>query len=59
MDEIKEFKKKMSKDGRSYRWFHRNYLNGITYPYFIIQLNEPDRIHEGVKNAIKKYLDEI
>ena len=56
ISKIKEFKKRMREEGRSFRWFHKTYLNGLSYPYFIIQLNEPERIHEHVKNAIEKYL---
>lgn len=54
---IKKFKNKMSREGRSYRWFHKTYLKNVTYSYFIIQLNEPDRMHDSIKKAISKYLE--
>lgn len=56
IDLIKKFKLRMRVEGRSFKWFHRTYLNGVTYPYFIIQLNEPDRLHDGIKRAIEDYL---
>lgn len=55
---IKNFKARMKTEGRSFKWFHRVYLRDITYPYFIIQLNEPDRLHDGIKQAIEKFLKE-
>ena len=53
---IKKFKAKMRTEGRSFKWFHRTYLNGISYPYFIVQLNEPDRVQDDIKHAIEKYV---
>jgi len=55
--QLKEFKKRIGKEGRSFRWFHRTYIKGLSYPYFIIQLNEPERMHSSVKKAIQKFLD--
>jgi len=55
---IEKFRKKMKKDGRSFRWFWQNNLyTKLTYPYFIIQLNDPDRLQDVVKESIQKYLD--
>ena len=54
---IDKFRKRMKKEGRSFRWFWQNNLdNKLTYPYFIIQLNDQDRMQDAVKDAIKKYL---
>ena len=56
---IKSFKARMKKEGRFYKWFHKTYLNkSMSYPYFIIQLNEPDRMSDDLINAIKKYLED-
>lgn len=56
---IEKFRKKMQKEGRTFRWWHKKYLKNISYPYFIIQLNEPERMQEDVEKAIKKYLDQV
>ena len=55
---IKKFRQRLLKEGRSFRWWHKTYLKNISYPYFIIQLNEPERMQEEVEKAIQKYLAE-
>ncbi|RLB87960.1 MAG: hypothetical protein DRH26_14535 [Deltaproteobacteria bacterium] len=58
VDPIKEFKKKMSKEGRTFKWFHKKYIKDLSYVYFMIQLHDQDRLHDSVIAAIKKFLDE-
>jgi hypothetical protein len=55
---VQRFKAKMRTEGRSFKWFHKNYLSGVTYPYFIIQLNEEDRINTEVMEAIENFIKE-
>ncbi len=55
---VKKFKQKIQKEGRSFKWFHKSYLKEVTYPYFIIQLNDEDRLHDQIKKAINKYLSD-
>ena len=52
-----KFKKRMREEGRTFKWFYNNYLVDVSYPYFIIQLNEKDRLSEEIKKAIVKYLE--
>ena len=54
---IEIFKKKMREEGRSFKWFHKTYINGVSYVYFIIQINDCDKLHDSVKVAIEKYLE--
>jgi len=56
VDIIEKFKRQMRSEGRTFKWFYRTYLNNVTYPYFIIQLNEKDRLSDEIKKAIEKYL---
>ncbi len=53
---IKKFRIRLQKEGRSFRWFHRTYIKGVSYPYFIVQLNDEYMMKEIVKKAIEKYL---
>ena len=54
---IKKFREKLSVNGQSMTWFHRTYLRGkCTYTYFNQQVNDPDRLQDNVKTAIRKYL---
>jgi hypothetical protein len=57
---IDKFREKLKKDGRSVKWFHANYIKQVlnSYPYFIIQLSDTDRMHEDVEKIIKKYMAE-
>ncbi len=56
---IKKFREKLSVNGQSMTWFHRKYLLGkCTYTYFNQQVNDPDRLQDNVKAAIRKYLSE-
>ena len=53
---IKEFKKKMSNEGRTFKWFHKTYIKDLSYVYFMIQLHDEERMHDSVIKAIKKFL---
>ncbi|RLC23041.1 MAG: hypothetical protein DRH32_08755 [Deltaproteobacteria bacterium] len=55
---IRKFRTKLKKDGRSLVWFHKNFITGINYPYFIIQLHDPERMHPEVWEGIYKYLSQ-
>jgi len=55
-DPVKEFKKKMSREGRSFKWFHKTYIKDLSYVYFMIQLHDEERMHDSVIKAIKKFL---
>jgi len=56
---IKKFRKKISEEGRSFKWFHGIYASHITYSYFIIMINDSgfDRMHGEVKEAIESYVN--
>jgi len=49
---------KLKFEGRSLRWFHREYVSEMTYNALALQLNGYALISEQAKNAVKKYLDE-
>jgi len=53
---IKAFKARMRQEGRSFKWFHKTYIKDVSYVYFIIQINDCDKLHDSVKAAIEKYL---
>lgn len=53
---IKDFKKKMRQEGRSFKWFHKTYIKDVSYVYFIIQINDCDKLHDSVRDAIQKFL---
>jgi len=53
---IKKFRIMLKSEGRSLVWFHRNFIQNVTYQYFIIQLHEPERMHEAVWDAMADYL---
>lgn len=53
---IKKFRIRLKSEGRSLVWFHRNFISNVTYAYFVIQLHEPERMHEAVWNALSDYL---
>jgi len=55
---IDQFKSKIKGEGRTFKWFHKTFLKNVTYPYFIIQLNENDRLHIDIKTAVEKYLNQ-
>ena len=57
---LEEFRKKLKDDGRSLKWFHGKYIKKVlnSYSYFIIQLSDPDRMHDAVKSIINKYVTE-
>lgn len=57
-DTIKQFKTRMKKEGRTFKWFHGKYIKGISYVYFMIQLHDNDRISDAVLAGIKKFLSE-
>lgn len=54
---IEKFRKKMQSEGRNFKWFHKNYIKGVTYAYFIQQLNGGFAMGEIVKDAIQKFLN--
>jgi len=58
INSIKEFKKKMRKEGRTFKWFHKKYIKDLSYVYFMIQLHDQDRLHNSVVKAIEKFLNE-
>jgi len=49
---------KLKLEGRSLRWFHKNYVPEMTYNALALQLNGYSVISEQAKEAIKKYLDD-
>lgn len=57
---IDKFRKKMKKDGRSLKWFHREYVSKVllSYNYFIMQLSGNAKMHESVEKIIKAYMKE-
>jgi len=55
---IDRFRKRLRKEGRSLKWWHKTYLKDISYHYFVIQLNEPERMQDNITKAIQKYLDD-
>ena len=57
---IPEFRKKLSLDGRSLKWFHQTYLkNKFTYGYFIKQINDPQSIQKKLVKIINKFLKTV
>jgi hypothetical protein len=55
---INDFKKKMRKEGRTFKWFHKTYIKGVSYVYFIIQINDCDKLHDSVKAANIEFMSE-
>jgi len=55
---VQEFKKRMYKEGRSFKWFHKKYIKNLSYVYFMIQLHDEERMHNSVVKAIKKFMEE-
>lgn len=57
---LDEFRKKLKDDGRSLKWFHTTYVKKKlnSYSYFIIQLGDPERMHDSVKSIIEKFVSE-
>ncbi len=53
---VKDFKKRMRIEGRSFKWFHEKYVRDISYVYFIIQINDDDRLSDSVKSSIENFL---
>jgi len=52
-----QLQQKLKLEGRSLRWFHRQYVNNITYNAMALQLNGYAGICEDVKNAVRSYLN--
>ena len=57
---LKEFRKRMRKEGRSLKWFHKNYVKQVlnSYNYFIMQLSGNAVMHDSVYDIIKDYMAE-
>ena len=57
---VETFRKKLKDEGRSLKWFHGKYIKSVlsSYAYFIIQLSDPERMHDAVKSIIEKYVAE-
>jgi len=57
---IKEFKKAIKEDGRTFKWFHKKYIKDTmpNYNYFIMQLNNHAQMHNSIKTIIEKYMNE-
>lgn len=53
---IEKFKAKKEKEGWTYKWFYKTFLKDVSYPYFIIQLNDPSRMNDTVKSIIKNFM---
>lgn len=52
-----KLQKKLKEEGRSFRWFHKNYLKSrITYNAMALQLNGYAVICDAVKDAVNEYL---
>jgi len=51
-----KLQKKLKKEGRSLRWFHENYVPGITYNAMALQLNGYAVICEDVRSGVNEYL---
>ncbi len=59
----KRLLKKLSKPeiDRKLKWFWKTYIKtkiDITYAYFMIMLDEPDRMREDVKKTVNEYLSQ-
>jgi len=51
-----KLQKKLKNEGRSLRWFHRNYISEISYNAMALQLNGYAVICNEARRAINKYL---
>lgn len=49
---------KLKSEGRSMRWFHKNYIPDMTYNAIALQLNGYAVICENVRKAVNKYLND-
>ena len=57
---IEKFRAILKKEGRSFRWFHFTYLGKVaSYNYFIVQINDSEKMQDSVKNIIQKYIDGV
>jgi len=49
---------KLKKEGRTFRWFIKVYLQDNKYNQIMSQINDYVPLHDSTKEAIKKYLAE-
>jgi len=52
-----KLQEKLKEEGRSLRWFHREYIKGITYNAMALQLNGYAVISTHLKQSIRKYME--
>lgn len=60
---IKKFRRKLFENNKSLTWFHREFIRHlpgkkITYTYFGMMVNQPDRMKPEVEEAVQNYIDE-
>ena len=58
---IEKFRKKLRDNGQTLTWFHRTFIRTlpgkqITYTYFSMMVNDPDRMNDVAKSAIEKFI---
>ena len=53
---IKEMKAKISKEGRTFKWFVKKYLPDRYYGTVMLMLNDYAKLQPDVEKAIEKYL---
>ena len=59
---LKKFREKLETERYSLTWFHREFIRHIpgkkiTYTYFGMMVNQPDRMKPEVEVAIQKFVD--
>ena len=59
---IEKFRNKLKDNGQSLTWFHRTFIRKlpgkqITYSYFVMMINDIDRMNNVVKSAIEKFVN--
>jgi len=60
---IKKFREKLTKERYTLSWFHREHIRHlpgkkISYTYFGMMVNDPDRMKPEVAEVIQKYTKE-
>ena len=57
---VEHFKNELAKDGRTFKWFVREYLkNEVSYVYANMQILGNATLQPVVEDAILKYLKEV
>ncbi len=56
-DLAKQFKIKMKCECKDYRWFHEKYVKIPTYPQFLIQLRDDEKMSRHVEDVIREFLE--